>query len=454
MNRRLLPWSIALLVAAALVACAAPATAPAPAPAMPAAPVAVTPPAVMTAPKTAAPMAAAPMAAPQPAPAPVATTRAIAAPPPPTSFEAPPAANFEEAIARAGAGLFAQASAQIGNTPRALVIDPLIDANTGGQTVSTAKMGTQLEGIVKAQQAGWSVKPLTRQALAEQPLLLIGTLTPVNVERAVDTPPDAFRVWLTLIDLRSGRVIAKQLDRSTVGSVNPEPLKFYADSPTWHKDRTISAYINSCQINTKIGDPADPEYLARLQGAAVVNEAITAYGEGRIPAAYGLYKEAQPLADRGDLRVLNGLYLTSWRMGNKDAAADAFGKVVEAGLEQKRLMLKMLFQPGKTTFNQVGDLPQQYDIWLASLARVTGQSNACVRVVGHTSRTGSARGNEVLSRQRAEVVQKLLERGNRGLSTRLSAAGVGSKEALVGLGTDDLRDALDRRVEFRVVDCL
>jgi len=33
------------------------------------------------------------------------------------------------------------------------------------------------------------------------------------------------------------------------------------------------------------------------------------------------------------------------------------------------------------------------------------------------------------------------------------ASGVGSREKLVGIGTDDLRDALDRRVEFRPVPC-
>lgn len=38
-------------------------------------------------------------------------------------------------------------------------------------------------------------------------------------------------------------------------------------------------------------------------------------------------------------------------------------------------------------------------------------------------------------------------------ATRLSSDGVGLRENLIGLGTDDLRDALDRRVEFRVVEC-
>lgn len=399
---------------------------------------------------------ATPAAAPAPAAAAVRPAAALAATPvaAPREFVAPAPVPFEQSIARAGQDLFTQARAQLGGEPRALVVDPLIDANTGAQTVSTAAMGTQLESIVKARQPSWSVRPLTRQSLASQPLLLIGTLTPVNVERAIDTPPDAFRVWLTLIDLRTGKVIAKQIDRATVGSVNPEPLKYYRDSPTWHKDKTVLGYINSCQINTQIGDQADPEYLARLPAAAVVNEAILAYGEGKIPVANKLYKEAEVLAEPGDLRVLNGLYLTSWQLGQKDEARNAFGKLVESGLELKRLPVKLLFQPGTTNFNQVGDLPQQYQLWVASLAQQTGRANACVRIVGHTSRTGSARVNEALSKRRAEAVQRLLESSNRSLSTKLSATGVGSREALVGLGTDDQRDALDRRVEFRVIDCV
>jgi outer membrane protein OmpA-like peptidoglycan-associated protein len=362
--------------------------------------------------------------------------------------------TFEDAVARAGQELLAEAHSQLGDEPRPLIVDPLIDANTGAQTVSTVRMGTQLEDIIKAQHPTWQVRPFTRQTLAQQPLLLIGTLTPVNVERSIDAPPDAFRVWLTLIDLRSGKVVAKRLDRATVDSVNAEPLPFYRDSPTWHKDKTVLGYINSCQINTKPGDSADPEYLARLPAAAIVNEAIIAYGEGKIPLANQLYREAQPQADPGDMRVLNGLYLTSWKLGQRDAAKDAFDKLVESGFELRRLPVKLLFEPGSTRFIQIGDLAQQYQIWTTSLAKGAGRLSSCLRIVGHASRTGSARVNEQLSRQRAEAVQRMLEQNNRRLSTRLSAAGAGSREPLVGLGTDDARDALDRRVEFRVVDCV
>ena len=405
-----------------------------------------------------------PAAAPAPAPAPTTTTGArpvqttgapaTAPATAQTEFIAPAPIKFEDAVTRAGRQLFRDAQATLGPEPRLMVIDPLIDANTGGQTVSTAKMGDDLEALAKKDFRSYAVTPLTRNTLATKPLLLIGTLTPVNVERSIDKQPDAFRVWLTLIDLRTGKVVAKALDRATVDSVNPEPLPFYRDSPTWHKDATIMGYINSCQVNTKIGDLADPDYLARLPAAAVINEAILAYDDGKIAPANRLYKEAQPIADPGDLRVLNGLYITNWQLGKKDEARDAFGKLVTSGLELKRLPMKLLFQPGRSTFITSGDLPAQYSIWLASLAEQAGRTPSCVRIVGHTSRTGSAAANERLSRQRAEAVQKIIERDNRTLTSKLSVAGVGSKEALVGLGTDDSRDALDRRVEFRVVDCV
>jgi len=437
----------AAFVSVALLSGCLTAQAPAPAPAAAPAP----------APTAAATPRPAPAAAATARPAPTAPTAAMAATPPATAqteFIAPAPIKFEDAVTRAGRQLFRDAQATLGPEPRLMVIDPLIDANTGAQTISTAKMGEDLEALAKKDFRSYAVTPLTRNTLATKPLLLIGTLTPVNIERSIDKQPDAFRVWLTLIDLRTGKVVAKALDRATVSSVNPEPLPFYRDSPTWHKDATIMGYINSCQLNTKIGDLADPDYLSRLPAAAVINEAILAYDDGKVPVANRLYKEAQPIAEPGDLRVLNGLYITNWQLGKKDEARDAFGKLVTSGLELKRLPMKLLFQPGRSTFITSGDLPAQYSIWITSLAQQAGRTDSCVRVVGHTSRTGSARANEQLSRQRAEVVQKMLERDNRALASRLSAAGAGSKEALVGLGTDDARDALDRRVEFRVVDCV
>jgi outer membrane protein OmpA-like peptidoglycan-associated protein len=55
--------------------------------------------------------------------------------------------------------------------------------------------------------------------------------------------------------------------------------------------------------------------------------------------------------------------------------------------------------------------------------------------------------------QRAETVKRLLEAEVRSLSSKLRASGVGYRENIIGTGTDDERDAIDRRVVFKIVDC-
>lgn len=367
----------------------------------------------------------------------------------------PPPTSFDEAVQRAGEQLFREAKTRLGDESRVVTIDPLIDANTGAQTQSTVSMGEQLGRLLQAQHPQWVAEPLTRKALNEQPLLLIGTLTPWravrdNTERAADV----YRVWLTLIDLRTGRIVAKTIDRATANSVNAEPVAYFRDSPTWHKDRTVTGYVNSCQIDAQPGDLIDPAYLSRLPAAALTQEAILAYHDGHDEEALRLYREAQTLADPDDLRVLNGLYLSHWRLGNKDAAAAAFSKIVESGLKSKRLPVKLLFQPGGIQLLPMPDLVAQYDIWLKALALHANTSQSCIKVVGHTSRTGALDVNEALSKRRAAFIeQSLVREQGRGLGRRLSTDGVGWRDNLIGLGTDDMRDVLDRRVEFRVVDC-
>ena len=375
---------------------------------------------------------------------------APAAPTPPPA--APPPASFNDSVARAGEKLLVEARAVSGSGPRELIIDPLIDASTGQQTASTVAMGQQMTALIKARAPSWNVRALTRASLSNGPLLLIGTLTAVNTRNVSTEPADAFRICLVLIDLRSGKLIAKKVDRATAATVDAEPTAIFRDSPTWNRDRTVAAYIKSCQGSSP-GDTVDPNYLIRLPAAALLNEAITAYSEGKLAAAYRLYHDAALVAGPDDLRVLNGLYITSWRTGRKKEAADTFGQIVGVGLDTKRLPIKMFFNPGTTTLLRNADLRSQYALWMREVAAQVGGRETCMKVIGHTSKTGSAAANEALSQRRAEVIKRNLERQNKRLAPRLSSDGVGSRENLVGLGTDDLRDALDRRVEFRTVDC-
>ena len=392
-------------------------------------------------------------APPADAPTPAAPTPVPAAAPAAPAPAAPlPAAPFADAVARAGERLLQDAQASLGGAKRDLVIDPLIDASTGAQTVGTVAMGAQLAGLITRRVPSWDVQPLTRASLGTQPLLLIGTLTPINSKNAKDENADVFRVCLALADLKTGKLVAKRADRALVATVDAEPVPLYRDSPTWTLDATTRAYVQSCQASTA-GDAIAPAYLQRLQASAAINEAAIAYADNKTGDAYKLYREARTLAAPDDLRVLNGLYTTSWKTGRKKEAAETFNKIVGVGLDAKRLPIKMFFTPGTTTLLQTADLQAQYAVWLHEVAAQAAGRDSCLQVVGHTSRTGDKAANDLLSQKRAAVIKQRLERENKKLVSKVSADGVGSSEILVGLGTDDFRDALDRRVEFRTADC-
>jgi outer membrane protein OmpA-like peptidoglycan-associated protein len=389
---------------------------------------------------------------------PAAASSAASAPPATPVAAAPTApplvaAPFPDAVARGAGRLFDDAAKRLGPEPRVLIIDPLIDASSGQQTVATSEMGRWLAHAVERVHPEWRVRDFNRTTLAAAPLLLIGTLTAINTQQGSTEPADAFRICLRLIDLKTGRIVAKGLDRATADSVNAEPLPVFRDAPTWHKDKTVNGYIRSCQATPNVGDPIDPVYLLRLPAAAVLNEAQLAYGEKRLADALRLYKEASSVAEADDLRVLNGLYLTSWRLGRQRDAAEAFRKIVAQGIATKQLPLKMLFTPGKALPITLPDLQQQYTMWLREAAQVVDGSGSCLRVVGHTSKTGSAAVNDTLSALRAGFVKERLERNSGKLRGRIASEGMGSRENLIGLATDDFRDALDRRVEFKVIVC-
>lgn len=428
MNHRLAASICIVVISASLAGCAM----------LPANPFAPAPKAV----------AAAPAATPPVAPPPVAAASAVPPAPPPLI-----AAPFPEAVARASKRLFDMAAQNLGTKSRPLVVDPLIDASSGAQTVATSEMGKLLVGGVAGAHPYWQVRDFTRDALASRPLLLIGTLTAIQTKNKPDEAADAFRICLRLIDLETGKVVARALDRATVDSVNAEQLPLFRDAPTWHKDKTVNGYIKSCQGTPNLGDPIDPLYLIRLPAAAIVHEAQLAYGANRLADANRLFKEASSVAEPDDLRVLNGLYLTSWRLGKRSEAGDTFKKIAAQGIVAKLLPLKILFATGKAQPVAVPDLQAQYSLWMREVAQASQSRDACLKVIGHTSKSGSQAANEALSVNRAAYVRDRLVGSAAALRGRIAAEGVGARENLIGLGTDDLRDVLDRRVEFRVNDC-
>ena len=388
------------------------------------------------------------------APAPVAAIATPAAPPPPAP--PPPILPYDEAVLSAATALLKNAKLPPEGTPAqpryTVVIDPLIDGANHAQTATTRSMGLRLAALMREQYPQYDVQPFSAASVARNPLVLIGTLTALNAQRQPTGAREMYRICFALADLKSGKLVSKGLAFSKPDGVDATPTASYRDAPAWSEDAATLGYIRTCQA-TKAGDPINPLYTERITAAALVAEAIEAYDAGRYQESLDLYTIAQRTSAGDQFRVYNGVYLANWKLGRRDKAEAAFGKIVDYGLERRRLAVKFLFRPGSTAFGNDTKLTGPYPVWLKAIATRASSGSSCLEVTGHTSATGPEPLNERLSLLRAEYVKAQLEANVPALAKRSIAAGMGSRQTMVGSGRDDASDALDRRVEFKVIGC-
>lgn len=370
-------------------------------------------------------------------------TPAPPAPPPP-----PAPVAFDQAVLNAGNAVLAQASAAAGQ--RTVVIDPLVNGVTGEQSASTKALGSRLAALVREHYPLLNVQPFTSATVAEAPLVMVGTFTPVNALNQPAGAREAYRFCLVVADLKTGKTVAKSVARALPAGVDPTPTKAFADSPAWTDDPAIKGYIGTCQA-TKVGDPIPAIYLNGIITAAMLNQAMEAYDSGRYAEALQLYGSARSTPAGGQLRTYNGLYLTRVKLGDRAGAGAAFGELTDYSLRNNRLALKLLFRPGSTAFVAGPQGSGTYDMWLREIATHGARLGTCLQATGHTSPSGSAVMNERLSVLRAEYVKARLEEDAPDLRGKVVAAGRGGAEPMIGTGADDATDVLDRRVEFKVI---
>ncbi|MCK6419545.1 MAG: OmpA family protein [Aquabacterium sp.] len=331
-------------------------------------------------------------------------------------------------------------------TKRPLLLDPSLDAATGQQTTLTHRFDQLVTDRLRARHAQFDVLPFRRTSVARAQLLLVGSITRHEADRQV------FQLHLALLDLKSGAVVAQASSRARDAGFDTTPTPYYRDTPVLLvKDPVVEGYLRTTQASP--GQPADAAYLQRVAAVATIQEATGAYDAARYQEALGLYRDAARDPAGEQMRALNGVYLTNWKLGHTAEAEQAFGQMVALGLANRALGVKFLFNPNSTEFWSDPKISGPYNVWLRQIARQAAAGQVCMDVIGHTSRTGSETYNDRLSAQRAAAIQRRLEQEAPALAGRMKPSGVGYRENLVGTGTDDASDALDRRVEFRITGC-
>ena len=363
---------------------------------------------------------------------------------------------FDQAVIAATDGLVAQtqklpgflAKVEAKVAKRPLVIDPMIDAASGQQTGVTRQLEQLVVERLRSQHPQVEPLPFQAASLQRAQYLLAGTMVRAGTGGGARKP---FSINLALVDISTRNVVAQASALARDDGLDTRPTPYYQDSPIVVKDQVIDGYIRTTQAAP--GSAADAYYMDRVAAATLINDATNAYNATQYQDALGLYRSAMAEPNGEQLRALNGVYLASWKLGRTAEAEEAFGRVVAYGLANRNLGVKFLFNPGSTDFWSDPKVSGPYAIWLRQIARQAGASKVCMDVVGHTSRTGSEATNDRLSQARAQAIKQRLESEVADLGSRTRASGVGWRENLIGTGTDDVRDALDRRVEFRITDC-
>jgi len=362
---------------------------------------------------------------------------------------------FDEAVVAATDGLVAQtqklpsflAKVEAKVVKRPIVIDPMLDAASGQQTQLTRQLEQKVSARLGAQHPQFELLPFQSANLAKAQYLLTGTM----VRTAGSGARKPFQIHLALVEMATRNVLAQASALARDDGLDNSPTAYYQDSPILVKDQVVDGYVRTAQ--TAPGQPADAYYLDRLAASALINDGTNAYNASQYQDALGHYRNALSTPTGEQLRALNGVYLASWRLGRMGDAEQAFGKIVAFGLTNRNLGVKFLFNPGSTEFWSDPKVNGPYALWLRQIARQAGAAKVCMNVVGHTSRTGSEQTNDRLSQARASAIKQKLETEVSDLATRTRASGMGWRENIIGTGTDDVSDALDRRVEFKIVGC-
>ena len=365
---------------------------------------------------------------------------------------APPlvALPYDEAVRKAAQDLLANANLAK-DQKYSMIVDPLVDGNSGIQTTATAAMEQSVVQLVKENYQQVDVKPFSSENVSALPLLMVGTFTPINLQGKADGERDAYRICFALADLKTGKIISKGLARSLPDGFDPTPLPFFREMPVWSKDTAVDGYVKTCQ-GTKAGDPINPAYIDAVLASSTISEAMKAYQAKNYKDSLALYHSVLQNPAGRQARVYAGIYLDNYKLGKKKPALQAFGRLVEMGLATDRLAVRFDFKPGATAFTQ-DQQSSPYAQWLSEIARQSLRQTACLEVAGHTRRGPSEQMDERLSLQRAEFVRQKLIAANPALAKRSSARGYGSQRAIIGTGKGNESDALDQRIEFKKVSC-
>ncbi|WP_069471651.1 OmpA family protein [Candidatus Marithrix sp. Canyon 246] len=325
-----------------------------------------------------------------------------------------------------------------------IVIDPFMDIKSH----EVLKVSQQIEKIFVAE---------TQKVFGNQ--FSIERLTPKNIYQAdyvihgvimyepYKTNGNYYHIISSVIEKNKGKVIAKSDVWISNQTLDYTPI---IDSPIVLPNiQSITEDVVTIKVNAKV--PANYNNVLEIQ--AIINKAEEAYGNKDYDTALDLFTiatEQQSFDQMSMIKAYIGLYRTNIILKDLNAAETVFEKIVSFNFEKNGILnVKFIFSVSKTSFDDT--LAAEYPLWLRQIGKYFEQKNLCLDIVGHSSHTGKLPYNCQLSLDRAVAIQQKLQANFSNIHS--ITYGKAWAENLVGSGTDDAQDAIDRRVGFKLASC-
>jgi len=269
---------------------------------------------------------------------------------------------------------------------------------------------------------------------------------PINLNRKY------YQVIASVVDLKTKKVVVQEQVRIISDGLNYQPTPSYGDNPMFVKDRHLQEFIQ--MVEQPEGSQIDENFYKFIQTKSLIVEAQTAYDQGDYQTALRLFEEVVQRPDGKIIEGYGGLYTTNYRLGRWQQAEENFAQMVAVGIENGTLPIKLLFEPNLVEFLSNQELRKQYSIWLRQISYYFQKTpSVCVDIVGHTSKYGLHSYNQILSERRALKIQAWMREFFPEIIERSRVTGKGDIETIVGTTPDSAENAIDRRVEFKIIDC-
>ncbi|MCB1906588.1 MAG: OmpA family protein [Rhodocyclaceae bacterium] len=226
------------------------------------------------------------------------------------------------------------------------------------------------------------------------------------------------------------------------------PTRFYKDAPIYFASEQQKELV--ALASAESGDAGMQRAMRR---SLAYESARGAYEREQYEVAARRFEEILEQGDSEDLLALSGRFQSLWQLARKDEAEQVFGRLIDVAIARDALSIKFLFAVQQDDFDRRSPLYQQYPMWIRQVARGMLASRLCFEIKGHSSRSGTAAYNDALSTARARRVMRYMTAAEPELASRVRAKGYGFRQNIIGSGSDDAGDAIDRRVDFAEVGC-